>query len=82
MAKQLAERGVRIAINYVGAQDRAEQTRASLKGDGHVLVQGDAFTHEGLAQIVKGAREGLGGLDIVISNAGWTQFGAFNDLGG
>lgn len=33
-----------------------------------------------MKEIVDEAKKGLGGIDIVISNAGWTKFGAFNDL--
>jgi len=45
-----------------------------------VLAKGDAFSRAGVKEIVEQAKKGLGGIDIVISNAGWTKFGAFNDL--
>ncbi|KAL8970334.1 MAG: hypothetical protein Q9183_001571 [Haloplaca sp. 2 TL-2023] len=30
--------------------------------------------------MVQGAIDGLGGLDIIVSNAGWTKFTNFGDL--
>lgn len=45
-----------------------------------MLAQGDAFGRAGIKEIVEEAKKGLGGIDIVVSNAGWTKFAAFNDL--
>lgn len=81
VSKILADRGVKVAINYSSNKDRAEQTRAGLAGSGHVLVPGDAFSHDGVNKIAAEAIKGLGGLDIVVSNVGWTQFANFNDIG-
>lgn len=81
VSKILADRGAKVAINYASNQDRAEQTRAGLAGSGHIIVSGDAFSHEGVDKIAAEAVKGLGGLDIVVSNVGWTQFANFNDIG-
>lgn len=81
VATLLAQRGVRLALNYASNKERAEGTLKGLAGEGHAVVQGDAFTREGIATIVKGAKEALGGIDIVVSNAGWTAFSPnFNDI--
>jgi NAD(P)-dependent dehydrogenase (short-subunit alcohol dehydrogenase family) len=80
IAKFLAERGCKLCINYASSLPRAEETLKSLEGTGHVLAKGDAFNRAGIKEIVDQAVAGLGGLDIVISNAGWTKFGAFNDI--
>ncbi|CAK9781746.1 short chain dehydrogenase/reductase [Cutaneotrichosporon oleaginosum] len=81
VANLLAQRGVRLALNYASNKERAEGTLKELAGDGHAIVKGDAFTREGIAEIVKGAKEALGGIDIVVSNAGWTAFSPnFNDI--
>lgn len=80
VAKLLAVRGVRLALNYGSNRERAEGTLMELAGSGHILVPGDAFAEDSVIAIVHKSIELLGGLDIVVSNAGWTKFGAFNDL--
>lgn len=67
-------------MNYAASKDRAEETVKSLKGDGHVLVQGDVFSRAGVEAVAKEAKEKLGGVDIVISNAGWTKIAPWSDI--
>lgn len=40
----------------------------------------DVGNVDDIARLVKQTHEQLGGLDIVIHNAGWTRFATFNDL--
>lgn len=81
VASMLAQKGVRLALNYASNKERAEETLKTLAGEGHAVVKGDAFTREGIAEIVQSAKDALGGLDIVVSNAGWTAFSPnFNDI--
>ncbi|EJT51955.1 short chain dehydrogenase/reductase [Trichosporon asahii var. asahii CBS 2479] len=80
ISKQLADRGCKVAVNYAASKDRAEETVKSLKGDGHVLVQGDVFSRAGVEAVAKEAKEKLGGVDIVISNAGWTKIAPWSDI--
>ncbi|RSH77411.1 uncharacterized protein EHS24_003377 [Apiotrichum porosum] len=80
ICKVLAERGARVAVNYSASPDRAEETRASLAGQGHVIIQGDVFTHEGVDALVAGTIKALGGIDFIVSNAGWTKFGPYSDI--
>jgi 2,4-dienoyl-CoA reductase-like NADH-dependent reductase (Old Yellow Enzyme family) len=56
VAKQLASRGVRVAINYSSNRERAAKTLSQLEGSGHILVQGNAFDREGIEQLVKVTR--------------------------
>lgn len=81
VSKILADRGAKVAINYSSNKDRAEQTRDGLAGSGHVIIPGDAFSHDGVNKIAADSITALGGLDIVVSNVGWTQFANFNDIG-
>lgn len=67
-------------MNYAASKDRAEETVKGLKGDGHVLVQGDVFSRAGVEAVAKEAKEKLGGVDIVISNAGWTKISPWSDI--
>lgn len=80
IAKLLASSGARCAVNYANNSARAEETLASLSGTDHVLVQGSPFTQDGAHSIVKEAIQKLGGLDYIVSNAGWTKFANFKDL--
>lgn len=67
-------------MNYSSAKDRAEETARGLKGDGHVIVQGDVFSRAGVEAVAAKAKEKLGGIDIVISNAGWTKIAPWDDI--
>jgi NADP-dependent 3-hydroxy acid dehydrogenase YdfG len=80
IASKLADEGCTVAINYANSTERAEKTLASLSGQGHVAIQADAFTKEGMQSLIVQAIEKLGGLDILILNSSWTKFGDFKDL--
>jgi len=45
-----------------------------------VLIAKDAGVIEDNIRMVKETVEGLGGLDIIIANAGWTRFAEFGNL--
>ncbi|EEQ37089.1 putative granaticin polyketide synthase putative ketoacyl reductase [Clavispora lusitaniae] len=84
VARQLAAEGVNLVINYnssVGpAQKLAEELKEEFKIETHV-IQANVFDgKEVAASLVKSAYEKLGGLDIVISNAGWTKIVPYDDL--
>jgi len=65
-----AERGAQVAINYLKNRTAAEKTLAELAGGGHTLVQADVADPEEALRLVASAVEALGGLDIVVNNAG------------
>ncbi len=65
-----AERGARVAINYRGNTSAAEATLAELPGDGHIMLQADVTDPVAVEDLVAAAIEALGGLDIVVNNAG------------
>lgn len=84
VARQLAAEGVNIVINYSNSKDRAEKLASEIKEDYKVkvyTVQADVFGgSDSAAKLVEDSVEKLGRLDIVISNAGWTQIVPFDDL--
>lgn len=83
MAEKFAAEGSNIAINYVSNEERAKETAAKIESEYKVkvvVIQGDAGIQDDCVRVVKSTIELLGGLDIVISNAGWTKFTAFGDL--
>ena len=78
-AVRFAEHGANVAINYLTTPDEAagteEQVHACLRrlrqhGVRDVLVQGDVSSEEDVVRMVREAAERLGGLDILINNAG------------
>ncbi|EED12779.1 short-chain dehydrogenase, putative [Talaromyces stipitatus ATCC 10500] len=83
IAEKFAAEGANVVINYVSSEDRAKETEAKINSQYAVktaIVQGDLGIKEDCVRVVKTAIEVLGGLDIVISNAGWTKFANFADL--
>ena len=78
-AVRFAEHGANVAINYLTTPDEAagteEQVHTCLrKVRQHrvrdVLVQGDVSSEEDVVRMVREAAERLGGLDILLNNAG------------
>ena len=70
VARAFAAAGDRVAVHYVAAAEEADATRASLPGSGHLVVQADLADPEAVRGMVNGAAEGLGGLDVLVNNAG------------
>jgi glucose 1-dehydrogenase len=78
-AVRFAEHGANVAINYLTAPDEAAATeeqvhacvrRVQQQGVRDVLVQGDVSSEDDVVRMVGEATERLGGLDILINNAG------------
>ncbi|HEY2701281.1 MAG TPA: SDR family oxidoreductase [Pseudonocardiaceae bacterium] len=69
-ALAFAKRGDRVAVHYATNQDDAEATLALLPGSGHVAVAGDIGEPGTATRIVEQAVDGLGGVDVLVNNAG------------
>jgi short-subunit dehydrogenase len=68
-ARLLAARGARLAL--VGLEpERLSELAATLRGDGHVWFECDVTDQTALERAVAGTLEALGGLDVVVANAG------------
>ncbi|MCW2678003.1 MAG: short-chain dehydrogenase/reductase [Modestobacter sp.] len=70
IAQAFAGAGDRVAVHWSTSRERAEQVLAELPGDGHVLVQADLADAEAVGQMVDDAARELGGLDVLVNNAG------------
>ncbi|WP_248962672.1 SDR family NAD(P)-dependent oxidoreductase [Sphaerisporangium perillae] len=70
VAAAFAAEGDRVAIHHRGSAELAEQVRAELPGDGHVVVQADIADPEQVRRMVDEAAEALGGIDVLVNNAG------------
>lgn len=84
ISKQLAAEGVNLAINYSSSKERAEALAADLRDQYKVkvvVIQADVFGGAATVdKLVEDAHSQLGGLDIVISNAGWTKYITYDRL--
>jgi glucose 1-dehydrogenase len=79
IAVRFAEHGANVAINYLRRPDEATETeqqvhacvnRVQQEGVRDVLVQGDVSREEDVGNMVRRAVSGLGGLDVLVNNAG------------
>ncbi|WP_434992375.1 SDR family NAD(P)-dependent oxidoreductase [Arthrobacter sp. Ld5] len=70
VAHELAGRGHRIAVHAGRDRAAAAAVRDALPGDGHVAVVGDIGDPETCRRIVDEAVGGLGGVDVLVNNAG------------
>ncbi|TFA98353.1 hypothetical protein CCMA1212_009838 [Trichoderma ghanense] len=82
ICKKFAEEGANIAINYFSNADAAQEVADSLQQYSvkTFIVQGDAEKREDNVRVVQETVKNLGGLDIIIANAGWTKMSPFADL--
>lgn len=74
-ARSLAAEGARVAI-CGRSKDRVEEAAARI-GDGAVPLVADVSTPEGARRFVVEARDALGGLDVLVTNAGGPPPGNF-----
>jgi len=81
IARRLAADGADVAITYEKSADLAEAVAAEIRAAGRkaVAVQADAGTPAGARAAVEGAVAALGGLDVLVNNAGIGRMGNFAD---
>ena len=80
IAIRFAEEGSNVGINYRSSIEAAQKTKEEMDklcigkirecGVKHVLVKGDVSKEEDVSRMFAEVLEGLGGLDILINNAG------------
>ncbi len=70
VARAFADLGDRVAVHHRGSPERAGQVLAALPGDGHAVVQADLADAEAVRRMVDQAHAALGGLDVLVNNAG------------
>lgn len=83
IARKFASEGSNIAINYANSEAPAQTLSQELQTKYNVkttIIKADAGSTSEVATCVQSAIDSLGGLDIVIANAGWTRFSDFADL--
>jgi glucose 1-dehydrogenase len=79
IAIRFAEYGANVAINYLRAPEEATETeervhaclaRVRQRGVRDVLVRGDVSKEEDVVAMLENAVDGLGGIDVLVNNAG------------
>jgi glucose 1-dehydrogenase len=79
IAVRFAEYGANVAINYLRQPEEARETEEQVhacinkvqqEGVQDVLVQGDVSKEDDVVQMVGAAIDGLGGIDVLVNNAG------------
>jgi glucose 1-dehydrogenase len=79
IAVRFAEYGANVAINYLRQAEEAQETedqvhacinKVQQEGVQDVLVRGDVSQEDDVVQMVGEAVEGLGGVDVLVNNAG------------
>jgi 3-oxoacyl-[acyl-carrier protein] reductase len=69
-AHALAARGLRVAVHASADVARARAVAEALPGDGHAAVAGDLTEPAAVQRFVDEAAAALGGLDVLVNNAG------------
>lgn len=82
VARRLAADGADVAINYRSSGDAAEALAADIAADGRrvVALKADVSDPDQIRRLADEAAEALGGLDILVSNAGIEYFGKLDDV--
>ena len=70
VVEAFAATGDQVAVHHGASRDAAEQLVAELPGDGHVVVGADLSDAEQVRRAVDAAAQALGGLDVLVNNAG------------
>jgi 3-oxoacyl-[acyl-carrier protein] reductase len=70
IAREFAVAGDRVAVHHRDSAELAEDLLARLPGSGHVVVQADIADPNAVRVMVDRAADLLGGLDVLVNNAG------------
>ena len=70
VAQAFARQGDRVAVHHRDSEALAREVLAGLPGDGHTVVRADLADAEAVRLMVDTAVASLGGLDVVVNNAG------------
>ena len=70
IAQAFATQGDRVAVHHRDSAALAEEVVAGLPGRGHTIVRADLADAEAVRRMVDAAAGDLGGLDVLVNNAG------------
>jgi 3-oxoacyl-[acyl-carrier protein] reductase len=79
VARAFAREGATLAVHYGADRRAAETTREELEGEGHRCFQADLTDPGACLRLVEEVVGGLGGLDVLVNNAGIYKLHAILD---
>lgn len=81
-ALALAREGWPVCVNYLERRDAAEALVLELRAQGFsaMAFQADVADREAVAACVRAAEETLGPVELLVNNAGISQYGLFQDV--
>ena len=84
VARQLAERGCNVVINYTKSEAEAKEAEAACKALGveTLMVQADVSVDADCRRMAQAALDKWGRIDVLVNNAGTSKFVAHHDLEG
>jgi glucose 1-dehydrogenase len=82
IAKKFAEEGARIVIDYIGSSQGADETLNMIKqaGSSGIPVEADVTKSAEIKKLVDAAYDQMGGLDVLVNNAGIEKKASFTDV--
>jgi NAD(P)-dependent dehydrogenase (short-subunit alcohol dehydrogenase family) len=80
VAEALAQRGARVAINYLSNREAAVSTLAAMAGGPHVAIQADVSKPESVERLFEEAVAALGSIDVVVNNAGIYRYHRIDEV--
>ena len=81
-AVRFAERGLAVVVNYSRSQKEAEETLAAVKKHDvpAILCKANIADESAVKEMIVRCKKELGGLDVLVNNAGTTRFIDHTDL--
>jgi 3-oxoacyl-[acyl-carrier protein] reductase len=82
VALRFAKRGLSVAVNYSRSEGEARETLEGVRqlGARGILCQANVADDAAVRAMVARCRDELGGVDVLVNNAGTTRFIAHDDL--
>jgi 3-oxoacyl-[acyl-carrier protein] reductase len=82
IAKQLAEEGAAVVVNYASSKAGADRVVAEITGNGGraVAVQADVASPEDIRRLFAEAKKAFGRLDVLVNNAGIYEFAPLDEV--
>ena len=82
IALRLAQEGADVVVNYNSDRKGGEEALADVLATGRkgMLIQGNTGSVDGVRALVAQSADALGGLDVLVNNAGIEQHAAFWDV--
>ncbi|MDK2822170.1 MAG: 3-oxoacyl-[acyl-carrier protein] reductase [Clostridia bacterium] len=75
IALDLAQKGARVAVNYMGNKDKAQEVVDEIIASGGegIIVKADVSSNQEVTEMIKLIEKELGTIDILVNNAGITK---------